>query len=134
MQLAPTRPLGWHLHGLPQVTEQQPGVSMRCCALFPYFAQFVLERYMDDIKAYRWATLPLLGRHRQGTQAGSQPAKFARPMWPSTAKCGPFSALGLPMLTCMVFCPPECEQAISSMFYRYRATLAPPVQGRHQDC
>jgi ATP-dependent RNA helicase SUPV3L1/SUV3 len=22
-------------------------------ALFPYFAQFVLERYVDDIKAYR---------------------------------------------------------------------------------
>lgn len=24
-------------------------------ALFPYFAQFVLERYTPEIKAYRWA-------------------------------------------------------------------------------
>ena len=24
-------------------------------ALFPYFAQFVLERYMADIKAYRYS-------------------------------------------------------------------------------
>ena len=69
----------------------QPGPAAQE-ALFPYFAQFVLDRYTDDIKAYRWGLFPL-------------PHRLA---WPAFLGCCLPACLPAWLPGCLAACLPAC--------------------------